>query len=141
MRRAIALAATRVGHTAENPAVGCLIVRDGAIVAEAVTGEGGRPHAEQQALKLAGEAASGASVYVTLEPCAERTTREPSCATRLLQAGVRELFIACADGSPYASGRGTALLQGAGIAVTVGLLASEAAPLYASYVHRRPATD
>jgi diaminohydroxyphosphoribosylaminopyrimidine deaminase/5-amino-6-(5-phosphoribosylamino)uracil reductase len=133
MRRAIALAAPRVGLTADNPAVGCVIVRDGVIVGEAATAEGGRPHAEEQALASAGEAADGADVYVTLEPCGERTSGEPSCALRLLRAGVREVFVACADGSPFASGRGCAVLLGGGVAVTRGVLEAEATGLYAAY--------
>lgn len=137
MRRAIALAAGRVGRTGANPAVGCVLVRDGVVVGEGATGEGGRPHAEQQALEQAGEKAAGARAYLTLEPCGERSVGGPSCAARLLQAGVTEVFVACHDGSPYASGRGTARLREQGVAVTCGLLEAEAAPLYAGYVHAR----
>ncbi len=135
MRRAIALAAPRVGVTGDNPAVGCVIVSGGVLVGEAATGEGGRPHAEEQALDQAGSKARGALVYVTLEPCGERTSGAASCALRLLQAGVAEVFIACSDASPFASGRGTARLLGGGVAVSRGLLEDEAAPLYAAYAH------
>lgn len=135
MRRAIALAAPMVGRTGDNPAVGCVIVKDGEIVGEAATGEGGRPHAEEQALDMAAEKARGAMVYVTLEPCGERSSGAASCALRLLQAGVAEVFVACTDASPFASGRGTALLLGGGVAVNAGRLSGEAAGLYKAYAH------
>ena len=135
MRRAIALARPLVGRTGDNPAVGCVIVNGADVVGEAATGEGGRPHAEEQALAMAGEKARGAMVYVTLEPCGERTSGAASCALRLLQAEVAEVFVACTDELPFASGRGTAILLGGGVAVTGGVLASEAAGLYAAYAH------
>lgn len=133
MRRAIALAERRVGQTGDNPAVGCVIVKDGVVVGEAATATGGRPHAEEQALEQAGVAAAGALVFVTLEPCGERSGGGASCALRLLQAGVAEVFIACHDASPFASGRGVALLLGAGVAVSRGLLEDEAEALYAAW--------
>src|SRR5512139_2210242 len=108
MRRAIELAGTNLGRTAENPAVGCVVVRDGRVVGEGATGEGGRPHAEEVALDQAGEAARGAVAYVTLEPCGERSTGAASCSQRLVAAGVSRVMVACADSSPYAAGRGLA---------------------------------
>jgi pyrimidine deaminase RibD-like protein len=136
MRRAVALAQTRLGRTGDNPAVGCVLVRAGAVVAEAATGEGGRPHAEELALAAAGPAAAGAVAYVTLEPCAARSAGGVSCADRLAQAGVIKVVFACEDASRYAAGRGTRTLRAAGVAVESGLLAAEAGPLYAGY---RPA--
>ena len=133
MRRAIALAAANVGRTAENPSVGCVLVKDGAVIAEAATAEGGRPHAEELALAAAGEAARGAVAYVTLEPCAARSTGAASCSERLVQAGVARVVVACADASKFAAGQGQARLSGAGIAVETGLLADEAAMLYGRY--------
>lgn len=133
MRRAIALAAVRVGLTAENPAVGCVIVRDGAVVGEAATAPGGRPHAEEQALDQAGELARGATAYVTLEPCAERSSGGASCSERLIAAGLARVVIACADASIFASGRGAGRLAGAGLEVQAGFLAEEAAFLYDDY--------
>ena len=133
MRRAIALARTRVGLTAENPAVGCLIVKDGQVVGEGATGEGGRPHAEEVALDQAGEAARGAVAYVTLEPCGERSTGAASCSERLVQAGLARVAIAASDPSPYAAGAGVARLRAAGIRTDQGLLSREAAALYESY--------
>jgi pyrimidine deaminase RibD-like protein len=133
MRRAIALAATHVGKTADNPSVGCVIVADGAAVGEGVTGEGGRPHAEEVALAVAGAAARGATAYVTLEPCAERSSGAASCSQRLVAAGIKRVVVACEDASALAGGRGAARLRGAGVDFDLGLLADEAGPLYAGY--------
>jgi len=133
MRQAIALARGQVGRTGANPAVGCVIVQGGKVVGQAATADGGRPHAEEQALQVAGDLARGAQVFVTLEPCGERTAGEPSCALRLLRAAVSEVFIACADGAPFASGRGCALLLGGGVAINRGLLEDEASTLYTDY--------
>ena len=133
MRRAIALAAARVGGTAENPAVGCVIVKDGQVVGEGATGVGGRPHAEEVALGAAGEAARGAVAYVTLEPCGERSSGLASCSERLVAAGVTRVEIACQDASPYAAGRGLARLRASGVETHLGLLADEARALYAAY--------
>jgi diaminohydroxyphosphoribosylaminopyrimidine deaminase / 5-amino-6-(5-phosphoribosylamino)uracil reductase len=133
MRRAIALAAERVGLTGANPAVGCVIAVDGQVVADAVTAEGGRPHAEEQALAAAGARARGATAYVTLEPCGERRSGAPSCAELLVKAGVARVVVACADPSPYAAGRGLERLRAAGVVVETGLLAEGAAALYAGY--------
>ncbi|WP_394763598.1 bifunctional diaminohydroxyphosphoribosylaminopyrimidine deaminase/5-amino-6-(5-phosphoribosylamino)uracil reductase RibD [Phenylobacterium sp.] len=137
MRRAISLARTHLGQTADNPSVGCVIVRDGVLLGEAVTGLGGRPHAEELALDRAGEAARGATAYVTLEPCGERSSGAPSCGERLVAAGVARVVIACEDPSVLAAGRGLERLRDAGIATDVGLLRDEAAALYSAY---RPRT-
>ena len=133
MRRAIALARASLGRTAENPAVGCVIVKDGEIIGEGATGEGGRPHAEEVALGEAGAAARGATAYVTLEPCGERSSGAASCGERLAAAGVARVAVACEDGSPLARGRGLARLRAAGVATDLGLLADEAGGLYAGY--------
>ncbi len=87
MRRAIELAAKNVGLTGDNPSVGCVIVKDGVVVGEGVTAPGGRPHAEEQALRIAGAAARGATAYVTLEPCGERSSGAASCSQLLAAAG------------------------------------------------------
>lgn len=136
MRRAIEAARTHVGLTADNPSVGCVIVKDGAIVGEGVTGEGGRPHAEEVALRLAGSAAKGATAYVTLEPCALRSAGGRSCSELLVAAGVARVVIAASDSSVFAGGEGHRRLQAAGIIIDQGLLEVEAEPLYAAY---RPA--
>lgn len=133
MRRAIELARTNVGRTGGNPSVGCVIVRGGQVVGEAVTAPGGRPHAEELALSQAGEAARGAIAYVTLEPCGERSSGAPSCAERLALAGVARVAAACDDASSFAGGRGPDRLRASGVQLNLGLLASEAASLYAGY--------
>jgi diaminohydroxyphosphoribosylaminopyrimidine deaminase/5-amino-6-(5-phosphoribosylamino)uracil reductase len=133
MRRAIELARTHVGLTADNPSVGCVLVRDGVVLGEAVTAPGGRPHAEEQALQIAGPAARGATAYVTLEPCGERSSGAPSCSALLVDAGVVRVVVASADSSPLASGRGIRRLRDASIPTDLGLLAEEAAALYGAY--------
>lgn len=133
MRRAIALAATHVGRTGQNPSVGCVIVKDGVVVGEGVTGEGGRPHGEEVALDVAGAAASGATAYVTLEPCAIRSAGGVSCSERLVAAGVARVVVAAPDSSVFAAGQGSRRLQNAGIILDRGLLEAEADALYAAY--------
>ena len=136
MRRAIALAARNVGLTGDNPSVGCVLAVGGEIVGEGVTAPGGRPHAEEQALDVAGVRARGATAYVTLEPCATRSSGGLSCSERLIAAGVAEVAVACDDPSHFADGAGSARLRAAGVIVRGGVLASEAAVLYQTY---RPA--
>ena len=133
MRRAIGLARKNVGLTADNPSVGCVIVRDGEVLGEAATAPGGRPHAEEQALQIAGSAARGATAYVTLEPCGERSSGAPSCSELLVAAGVARVVVARADSSPMAAGRGVERLRAAGISTALGVLADEAATLYVAY--------
>jgi diaminohydroxyphosphoribosylaminopyrimidine deaminase/5-amino-6-(5-phosphoribosylamino)uracil reductase len=133
MAMAIDLARQRVGLTGDNPAVGCVLVGAGELIAAAVTGEGGWPHAEEQALAAAGARAQGATAYVTLEPCGARSSGALSCAERLALARVARVVVACLDGSPYASGRGSEQLQAAGIYLQSGMLADEAAELYDDY--------
>jgi diaminohydroxyphosphoribosylaminopyrimidine deaminase/5-amino-6-(5-phosphoribosylamino)uracil reductase len=141
MRRAIELARTQLGHTGENPAVGCVIVKDGEIIGEGATAHGGRPHAEEIALKAAQARAQDATAYVTLEPCGERSSGAASCALLLADAGVARVVIACEDPSPFASGRGDDILDDAGVEIDEGFLAHEAAPLYADYLARLSDAD
>ena len=136
MRRAIAIARTTFGRTHPNPTVGCVLMKAGAVLAEAATAPGGRPHAEEQALAAAGEAARGAVAYVTLEPCGARSSGGPSCAQRLAEAGVARVVVACEDPSPYASGQGLERLAAAGVPVETGVLAGEAAELAADFIAR-----
>lgn len=133
MTRAIALAKSRVGLTGDNPSVGCVIVRDGAVVGEGATAPGGRPHAEEVALDRAGEAARGATAYLTLEPCGERSNGAASCGERLADAGIVRVAIACEDPSVMAAGRGLKRLREAGVERDLGLLGTEASALYAAY--------
>jgi len=136
MRRAIGLAKDQMGKTWPNPAVGCVVVRDGEIVAEAATAPGGRPHAEEQAVPAAGDQARGATAYVTMEPCGARSSGRTSCAQYLIDAGVARVVIACLDPSPFAAGRGVERVKAKGLEVETGVLSEEAAILYEGYLHR-----
>ncbi len=133
MRRAIVLAQSGLGLTGDNPSVGCVIVHDGRVVGEGATGEGGRPHAEERALAQAGDQAAGATAYVTLEPCGERSSGAASCGQRLARASVARVVIACEDASILAAGQGSQQLRAAGAAVEMGLLREAAQALYAGY--------
>ncbi len=133
MRRAIALARNGVGKTGDNPSVGCVIAMDDVVVGEGATGLGGRPHAEERALAQAGSRARGSTAFVTLEPCAERSSAAVSCSTLFVEAGVRRVVIACEDPSTLAAGHGVQRLREAGIEVELGLLCEEAASLYEAY--------
>jgi diaminohydroxyphosphoribosylaminopyrimidine deaminase/5-amino-6-(5-phosphoribosylamino)uracil reductase len=136
MRRAIYLAARNLGLTGDNPVVGCVIVRDDAVVGEGATAAGGRPHAEELALEAAGERARGATAYVTLEPCGERSSGAASCGQRLVTSGVARVVVAWDDPSVMAAGRGLSQLRDAGIETETGLLSGEAAVLYDGYQPR-----
>jgi diaminohydroxyphosphoribosylaminopyrimidine deaminase/5-amino-6-(5-phosphoribosylamino)uracil reductase len=135
MRAAIALARRALGTTWPNPAVGCVIVRDGAIVAQGVTAAGGRPHAEVQALALAGAAARGATAYVTLEPCSHHG-QTPPCADALIAAGVTRVVIAAGDPDPRVDGAGITRLREAGIDVVTGVLEDVASEALAGFFTR-----
>lgn len=126
MRLALGLGRRGQGNTAPNPAVGCVIVQNGRIVGRGWTQPGGRPHAEPRALAQAGEAARGADVYVTLEPCAHHG-QTPPCVDALIAAGVGRVVVALRDSDPRVNGAGLARLREAGIAVETGLCAAEAA--------------
>lgn len=138
MARAIELARTHVGQTADNPSVGCVIAKDGVVVGEGVTSVGGKVHGEENALAAAGEAARGSTAYVTLEPCALRSAGGASCSERLVAAGVTRVVVACADSSVFADGKGAQRLQAAGIDVDHGLMQAAAEPLYATYRPAKP---
>src|SRR6056297_3534892 len=125
MRMALMLGRRGQGNTWPNPAVGCVIVAGGRVVGRGWTAPGGRPHAETQALRQAGEAARGATAYVTLEPCAHHG-KTPPCAEALVAAGVARVVTALEDPDPRVVGRGHAILRTAGIAVTTGVLADRA---------------
>jgi len=135
MRAALALARRSLGRTWPNPAVGCVIVKDGRIVARGRTQDGGRPHAEVDALNKAGEVARGATVYVTLEPCSH-FGKSPPCADALMRVGVARVVSAMADPNPAVNGQGHARLREAGIAVEVGEGAAEAAEINAGFLLR-----
>jgi len=128
MGRALALAARGLGETNPNPAVGCVVVREGRVAGEGFHARAGGPHAEVVALAEAGVRARGATLYVTLEPCAH-FGRTPPCAALVRDAGVRRVVAALRDPDPRVDGRGLALLRRAGVAVTEGVRAGEAALL------------
>lgn len=125
MRLALSLGRRGQGNAAPNPAVGCVIVRDGRIIGRGWTQPGGRPHAETEALSQAGDAARGATAYVTLEPCAHHG-QTPPCADALIAAGVARVVIALKDSDPRVDGAGAARLEAAGIVVDTGLCSDEA---------------
>ncbi|MBV8400418.1 MAG: bifunctional diaminohydroxyphosphoribosylaminopyrimidine deaminase/5-amino-6-(5-phosphoribosylamino)uracil reductase RibD [Acetobacteraceae bacterium] len=132
MRAALSLARRGVGNTSPNPSVGCVVVKEGRVVGRAVTAPGGRPHAETIALEMAGEAARGATVYVTLEPCCH-WGQTPPCTEALIAAGVARVLISVRDPDPRVNGAGIARLRAAGIAVEEGLLAAEVAETVAGF--------
>jgi diaminohydroxyphosphoribosylaminopyrimidine deaminase/5-amino-6-(5-phosphoribosylamino)uracil reductase len=135
MAHALRLAARGLGSVWPNPAVGCVLVRDGIIVGRGWTQPGGRPHAEVRALQQAGLLAAGATAYVTLEPCAHHG-QTPPCAEALIAGRVVRVVTALTDPDPRVSGRGHAKLRSAGIAVTEGVLHAEAAALNAGFLKR-----
>lgn len=132
MSQALALARTNLGLTAENPSVGCIIVKDGEIVGQGGTSEGGRPHGETNALAVAGAQAKGATVYVTLEPCSHYGQTAP-CANALIDAGIARCVIAVIDPDPRVHWRGAALLQEAGIDTWIGVCEAEALEINAAF--------
>ncbi len=134
MAHALRLASRGLGQVWPNPAVGCVLVRDGRVLGRGWTAPGGTPHAETQALAAAGDAA-GATAYVTLEPCAHHG-RTPPCAEALIAARVTRVVTALTDPDPRVAGRGHALLRAAGIEVTEGVLAPEATRLNAGFLKR-----
>jgi diaminohydroxyphosphoribosylaminopyrimidine deaminase/5-amino-6-(5-phosphoribosylamino)uracil reductase len=138
MASALRLGRRNLGQTYPNPAVGSIVARtdDGlTVVGRGWTARGGRPHAETLALAQAGDLARGATVYVTLEPCAH-TGQTPPCAEALIAAGVARVVTAMADPDPRVGGRGHAMLEEAGIAVTTDVLAAEAALAHAGHISR-----
>jgi diaminohydroxyphosphoribosylaminopyrimidine deaminase/5-amino-6-(5-phosphoribosylamino)uracil reductase len=142
MRLAIALGSRHLGLTWPNPSVGSVLVDESGeapvILAQGVTQAGGRPHAERVALEAAGERARGATLYVTLEPCAARSSRNhgPSCTDLIVAAGIGRLVVSVPDPSPYAAGQGPERFGRAGIPMSVGCLAEEGARLHRGHITR-----
>ncbi len=128
MAAAIKLSLKQRGRTGDNPNVGCVVVKDGKIIGRGATADGGRPHAETQALIQAGPHANGADVYVTLEPCAHHG-QTPPCADALIAAKIARCYIALIDPDKRVNYQGAARLQEAGIDTQIGLgkLAAKAA--------------
>ena len=128
MSRALVLAKNALGRTSPNPLVGAVIVRDGRVVASGWHRKAGTPHAEIHALNMAGELARGATLYVTLEPCAHYGRTGP-CAKAVIEAGIRRVVIAMQDPNPLVAGKGIAMLKDAGVEVACGVLEAEAQKL------------
>src|SRR5580692_4184555 len=135
MALALALGRRGLGRTWPNPAVGAVIVKDGVIVGRAWTQPGGRPHAEVEALRRAGDAARGATLYVTLEPCSHYG-KTPPCADAVIAAGIARVVSALEDPNPEVAGEGHGRLRAAGIAVEVGVGAEEARRDHAGHIRR-----
>ena len=135
MARALRLAEHGLWTTTPNPRVGCVLVRDGWVVGEGWHAKAGEPHAEVQALNVAGRRARGATAYVTLEPCSHHG-RTPPCAEALIEAGVARVVAAMTDPNPLVAGQGLALLEAAGIETACGLLETEARELNIGFVSR-----
>ena len=135
MELALTLGRRGQGRTWPNPAVGAVVVKDGVIVGRGWTQPGGRPHAEPEALGRAAEAARGATLYVTLEPCSH-VGKSPPCADAIIAAGLARVVSAIEDPNPEVAGQGHARLRAAGIAVEIGLGALEAAHDHAGHFRR-----
>ncbi len=135
LRAALALARRGLGQVAPNPAVGCVLVQAGRVVGRGWTQPGGRPHAETEALARAGDAARGATAFVTLEPCSHHG-KTPPCAEALIAAGISRCVVALEDPDPRVSGRGLTQLRAAQVAAECGLLGEAAAELNAGYLLR-----
>jgi len=135
MELALTLGRRGQGRTWPNPAVGAVVVKDGVIIGRGWTQAGGRPHAEPEALQRAGEAARGATLYVTLEPCSH-TGKSPPCADAIIAAGIARVMSAIEDPNPEVAGQGHARLRAAGITVDIGLCATEAAHDHAGHFRR-----
>ncbi len=135
MARAIRLARLGLYTTDPNPRVGCVIVKNGELVAEGWHRKAGEPHAERVALAAAGERAAGATVYVTLEPCCHHG-RTPPCSDALVAAGVGRVVVAMQDPNPLVAGKGLEQLRSAGIDVVTGVLEGEAATLNPGFIKR-----
>src|ERR1700719_4652505 len=135
MQLALTLGRRGLGRTWPNPAVGAVVVKDGVIVGRGWTQAGGRPHAEPESLKRAGEAARDATLYVTLEPCSH-FGKSPPCADAIIAAGVSRVVASIEDPNPEVAGQGFAKLRAAGITVDIGLGVAEATHDHAAH-HRR----
>jgi diaminohydroxyphosphoribosylaminopyrimidine deaminase/5-amino-6-(5-phosphoribosylamino)uracil reductase len=135
MRVALNLARRGLGETWPNPAVGCVLVKDGSVVGRGWTQSGGRPHAETEALRRAGDRARGATAYVTLEPCSH-TGQTPPCAEALVAAGVARVVVALRDPDPRVDGRGVSRLRDAGLEVVEQVESDAARAVAAGFLLR-----
>ena len=122
MKQAFKLAESGLGQTAPNPSVGCVIVKNGIVISTARTQNGGRPHAEHIAIDNAKEDLTGATIYITLEPCCSTSHTKISCVEKIIKAKISEVVISVIDPNPLINGKGVATLQKAGIKVKIGIL-------------------
>src|SRR5260221_9237123 len=132
---ALALGGGGLGRTWPNPAVGAVVARDGVIIGRGWTQPGGRPHAETEALRRAGAAARGATLYVSLEPCSHQG-KTPPCADAIVAAGIARVVSALVDPNPEVAGAGHWRLAEAGVVVEVGVGAEEARQAHAGHIRR-----
>jgi diaminohydroxyphosphoribosylaminopyrimidine deaminase/5-amino-6-(5-phosphoribosylamino)uracil reductase len=135
MLLALALGRRNLGHTWPNPSVGAVIVKDGVVIARGWTQEGGRPHAEVEALRRAKKATQGATMYVSLEPCSHQG-KTPPCADAIIRAGIARVVSAMEDPNPEVAGQGHERLRARGIIVEVGLGAEEAQRIHVGHIMR-----
>ena len=135
MRRCIELAQKAVGQTAPNPMVGAVVVKDGEIIGEGFHPGAGQPHAEVFALREAGEAAKGATIYVSLEPC-NHYGRTPPCSLAVVEAGLAKVVVGMVDPDPRVSGGGLETLRKAGIEVVTGVEEAACRQLNQGFIHR-----
>ncbi|WP_343063252.1 bifunctional diaminohydroxyphosphoribosylaminopyrimidine deaminase/5-amino-6-(5-phosphoribosylamino)uracil reductase RibD [Halobacillus locisalis] len=134
MSLAIQMARETVGQTAPNPSVAAVVVKENQVVGIGVHVKAGEPHAEVHALRMAGEKAEGAEIYVTLEPCSHYG-RTPPCAKSIVEAGISQVYIASHDPNPKVAGQGVELMKSHGVKVTEGILRQEADALNESFFH------
>lgn len=137
MRAAIALSLRGRGRTTPNPCVGAILIRDGRVAGRGWTRPGGRPHAEAMALEQAGDAARGGTLYTSLEPCAHVSPRGPTCTATIIASGVARVVIGLRDPDPRTDGKGIAALEAAGVEVTVGVGAVDAARAMQGFLTRQ----
>jgi diaminohydroxyphosphoribosylaminopyrimidine deaminase/5-amino-6-(5-phosphoribosylamino)uracil reductase len=135
MRLALDLGRRGLGNAWPNPAVGAVIVKDGVVIGRGWTQAGGRPHAETEALRRAGAAARGATLYATLEPCSHHG-KTPPCAEAIIAAGIARVVSAIEDPNPEVAGQGDAMLRAAGIEVTTEVCVAEARRAHAGHIRR-----
>ena len=134
IKRTLLLAERARGKTSPNPMVGALLVKNGRILSEGYHKKAGTPHAEVIAIDKAGEKASGATLYVSLEPCCHKDKRTPPCTEKIIVSGIRKVVIAMKDPNPKVSGKGVAELEKAGIQVIPGILEEKAKKLNEAYI-------
>ena len=136
LRRAVRLAMNGRGGVEPNPMVGCVVVKDGRVIGEGYHGQFGGPHAEPTALDACTESPTGATAYVTLEPCCHTDKKTPPCAPRLVREGIARVVVGCLDPNPKVNGNGVRLLRDACVRVDGPVLEAECKQLIAAFLKR-----